>query len=67
MKKGREGLPPDPARLARLRRDPPGSRRLAQPFCCYNTLYRDGHVPLPPLATANAAPAALRSLPLVGR
>ena len=20
------------------------------PFCAYNTLYRDGHVPLPPLA-----------------
>jgi hypothetical protein len=25
------------------------------PFCAYNTLYRDGHVPLPPLA--DAAPA----------
>ena len=22
------------------------------PFCAYNTLYRDGHVPLPPLADA---------------
>ncbi len=24
------------------------------PFCAYNTLYRDGHVPLPPLAGAHA-------------
>jgi uncharacterized radical SAM superfamily Fe-S cluster-containing enzyme len=30
------------------------------PFCAYNTLYRDGHVPLPPLADA-----ARRSLSLV--
>jgi uncharacterized radical SAM superfamily Fe-S cluster-containing enzyme len=28
------------------------------PFCAYNTLYRDGHVPLPPLA--DPAPAAVR-------
>jgi uncharacterized radical SAM superfamily Fe-S cluster-containing enzyme len=34
------------------------------PFCAYNTLYRDGHVPLPPLARA-APPAPGRvSLPL---
>ena len=26
------------------------------PFCAYNTLYRDGHVPLPPLGRA-AGPA----------
>jgi uncharacterized radical SAM superfamily Fe-S cluster-containing enzyme len=32
------------------------------PFCAYNTLYRDGHVPLPPLADG-----ARRSLTLVGR
>jgi uncharacterized radical SAM superfamily Fe-S cluster-containing enzyme len=25
------------------------------PFCAYNTLYRDGHVPLPPLADARQA------------
>ncbi len=36
------------------------------PFCAYNTLYRDGRVPLPPLATAHSAPAPFRSLPLVG-
>jgi uncharacterized radical SAM superfamily Fe-S cluster-containing enzyme len=30
------------------------------PFCAYNTLYRDGHVPLPPLADS-----ARHSLPLV--
>jgi uncharacterized radical SAM superfamily Fe-S cluster-containing enzyme len=36
------------------------------PFCAYNTLYRDGHVPLPPLADEPAARAAV-SLPLVGR
>jgi uncharacterized radical SAM superfamily Fe-S cluster-containing enzyme len=36
------------------------------PFCAYNTLYRDGHVPLPPLA--EEAPARVPvSLPLVGR
>jgi uncharacterized radical SAM superfamily Fe-S cluster-containing enzyme len=27
------------------------------PFCAYNTLYRDGFVPLPPLADTSAAPA----------
>lgn len=27
------------------------------PFCTYNTLYRDGHVPLPPLADRPPAPA----------
>lgn len=32
------------------------------PFCAYNTLYRDGHVPLPPLAEPASA---ARSLPLV--
>jgi hypothetical protein len=32
------------------------------PFCAYNTLYRDGHVKLPPLATAER-----RSLQVVGR
>jgi uncharacterized radical SAM superfamily Fe-S cluster-containing enzyme len=31
------------------------------PFCAYNTLYRDGFVPLPPLAQ----PVSSRSLPLV--
>ena len=31
------------------------------PFCAYNTLYRDGHVPLPPLADSR------RTLELVGR
>ena len=30
------------------------------PFCAYNTLYRDGHVPLPPLTDAR------RSLAVVG-
>ena len=30
------------------------------PFCAYNTLYRDGHVPLPPLA----AEGRTRSHPL---
>ena len=34
------------------------------PFCAYNTLYRDGFVPLPPLADAVARP---HSLPLVSR
>jgi len=32
------------------------------PFCAYNTLYRDGHVPLPPLMDE-----ARRPLSLVGR
>jgi hypothetical protein len=36
------------------------------PFCAYNTLYRDGFVPLPPLAEEAAAPPPRpRSLPLV--
>ena len=37
------------------------------PFCAYNTLYRDGHVPLPPLADMQAvkATARVRSLALV--
>jgi uncharacterized radical SAM superfamily Fe-S cluster-containing enzyme len=34
------------------------------PFCAYNTLYRDGHVPLPPLA--GEAATAARPLPLAG-
>jgi hypothetical protein len=29
------------------------------PFCAYNTLYRDGHVPLPPLAGAARRPLEL--------
>ena len=29
------------------------------PFCAYNTLYRDGHVPLPPLADAARRPLTL--------
>ena len=37
------------------------------PFCAYNTLYRDGHVPLPPLADIRQQPAARQSLTLVGR
>ncbi len=36
------------------------------PFCAYNTLYRDGHVPLPPLADAAPAEVRKRSLSLVG-
>jgi uncharacterized radical SAM superfamily Fe-S cluster-containing enzyme len=35
------------------------------PFCAYNTLYRDGHVPLPPLADEPARPSV--ALPVVGR
>jgi hypothetical protein len=27
------------------------------PFCTYNTLYRDGHLPLPPLADRASPPA----------
>ena len=34
------------------------------PFCAYNTLYRDGHVQLPPLADAATGSAPL-SLPVV--
>ena len=34
------------------------------PFCAYNTLYRDGHVPLPPLADSVAV-APRQSLTLV--
>ena len=29
------------------------------PFCAYNTLYRDGHVPLPPLAEMSAGRQSL--------
>ncbi len=32
------------------------------PFCAYNVLYRDGHVPLPPLAQ-RARPQAAESTP----
>jgi tetraether lipid synthase len=35
------------------------------PFCAYNTLYRDGHVPLPPLVDETVARPAAVSLPLV--
>jgi uncharacterized radical SAM superfamily Fe-S cluster-containing enzyme len=39
------------------------------PFCAYNVLYRDGHVPLPPLRDAESAPgnpaARLRPLPIL--
>ena len=31
------------------------------PFCAYNTLYRDGHVPLPPLTNRSKAPANART------
>src|ERR1700676_1567923 len=34
------------------------------PFCAYNTLYRDGHVPLPPLADAVPVVAERLSLGL---
>jgi hypothetical protein len=34
------------------------------PFCAYNTLYRDGHVPLPPLKNKQPTPKAHRSLNL---
>ena len=39
------------------------------PFCAYNTLYRDGHVPLPPLADDAPAPhpRAAHPLTLVSR
>jgi hypothetical protein len=35
------------------------------PFCAYNTLYRDGHVPLPPLVDAQQAAPLRQSLTLV--
>lgn len=34
------------------------------PFCTYNTLYRDGHVPLPPLKKQQQTSTARRSLSL---
>ncbi len=34
------------------------------PFCAYNTLYRDGHVPLPPLVRNAAAPIEKKPLSL---
>ncbi len=34
------------------------------PFCAYNTLYRDGHVPLPPLVDEAPVPPPLKSAPL---
>jgi hypothetical protein len=36
------------------------------PFCTYNTLYRDGHVPLPPLADRPAAVPVRRPLVMTG-
>jgi hypothetical protein len=35
------------------------------PFCAYNTLYRDGHVPLPPLADSAAVHETRHSLTIV--
>jgi hypothetical protein len=35
------------------------------PFCAYNTLYRDGFLPLPPLADARHAEPARKPLSLV--
>ncbi|HEY7326943.1 MAG TPA: hypothetical protein VH592_04860, partial [Gemmataceae bacterium] len=35
------------------------------PFCAYNTLYRDGHVPLPPLTESVAVESPRRTLPIV--
>jgi hypothetical protein len=35
------------------------------PFCAYNTLYRDGHVPLPPLADVQWAAPPRQALTLV--
>lgn len=35
------------------------------PFCAYNTLYRDGHVALPPLLDRSAVPPARHTLHLV--
>jgi hypothetical protein len=37
------------------------------PFCAYNTLYRDGHVPLPPLVDSAQAMPLRKSLDLVSR
>lgn len=34
------------------------------PFCSYNTLYRDGHLPLPPLKNGRPSPPARTSLSL---
>ena len=34
------------------------------PFCAYNTLYRDGHVPLPPLAEAQVLARRPRAIGL---
>jgi hypothetical protein len=36
------------------------------PFCAYNTLYRDGHVPLPPLADDVKRHESV-ALPVLGR
>jgi uncharacterized radical SAM superfamily Fe-S cluster-containing enzyme len=35
------------------------------PFCAYNVLYREGHVPLPTLQTVQSVQAAARALPVV--
>jgi hypothetical protein len=35
------------------------------PFCAYNTLYRDGHVALPPLTDALAVGASRHALQMV--
>src|SRR5438093_10575018 len=35
------------------------------PFCAYNTLYRDGHIKLPPLADTHTVAPARRSLVMV--
>jgi hypothetical protein len=35
------------------------------PFCAYNTLYRDGHVALPPLADSVAGQPSRRALQIV--
>jgi uncharacterized radical SAM superfamily Fe-S cluster-containing enzyme len=37
------------------------------PFCAYNTLYRDGHVPLPPLAQRDSPPTYRRPLTVTAR
>lgn len=36
------------------------------PFCAYNVLYREGHVPLPPLRDV-ASPVELQSVPVLNR